>query len=110
MATLKKFWLRASAAVLTLLLGIGLFVNAMEKGEKVEVTERATTTYHFTGSDLSQATDSDFWSDDPQDAQVCDNEEELPCSVDLEEPIDDYLDGKSPAQIMADSNVNKRSQ
>lgn len=72
--------------------------------------EKVSTTWHFTGNDLEDATNPEAWSDNPEDGQNCDNIEQLPCSVDLNESIESYLQGKTPAQIMSDPNVRKRSQ
>ncbi|RZF58925.1 hypothetical protein [Sphingobacterium corticibacterium] len=44
MSILKNYWLRASAAILTLVLGIGLFVNGMEKESKnKEISSKVVT-------------------------------------------------------------------
>jgi len=110
MATLKTNWMIASiTSILIVLFGFFFVVNATEK-EEVKADSKAATTYHFTSSDLNDATDPEAWSDDPGDAQNCDAIPDLPCSVNLEGSIEEYLDNKTPAQIMADPNVSKRSQ
>lgn len=107
----RNNWFLASMSIFILLLGTFFIVRAMdESGEGFPTEEKATTTYFFIGTDVDQAANPNFWSDDPNDSQICDDEEELPCSVELEESIEDYLKDKTKDHVMADPSVNKRSK
>lgn len=102
MSILKNYWLRASAAVLILMLGIGLLVNAMEKGErKKETVETKTmmTTYHFIGNSTSEILDGSKWTQSNPNNPSCDPlATDLPCelavdaSVSSAEELEQYFD------------------
>lgn len=86
MAILKKAWLRASAAVLTIMLGIGLLVNAMEKeGVGVtEVTQPSEVPYYYTGPeapDLADLQNLGNWSTSQEPNHTCGDESDIPCFI-----------------------------
>lgn len=111
MSILKNYWLRASATILTLVLGVFVAVGAMERGEVEASIEEApaSTTYYFTGNDLSQATDAEHWTDNPDEAPACQGAPVLPCSIALNESVEDFVSNKTPSQIMSTPGLSKRS-
>lgn len=114
MKNLKNNRWFAGIAMIVLLLGVFFAVKAVENKEEKkpapDTSSIVASTWHFTGTNVNEATNPEAWSDNPQDAQNCDGIKELPCSVDLNEPIEDYLENKTSEQIMDDPSVSKRSQ
>ncbi|TYR36917.1 hypothetical protein FXV77_06985 [Sphingobacterium phlebotomi] len=86
MRTLKIYWLRASAAVLTLMLGLGLFVNAMEKdgGAATEANQPTEVPYYYTGPeapDLADLQNLGNWSTSQEPNHTCGEESDIPCFI-----------------------------
>lgn len=103
---------KAKAAFLSIALCLVLFtvVYAVAAAGK---SGRATTTYYFHGSTVSQATDASQWSTSNGDLE-CGTGTDLPCQVTLNSDdfssINQYLSGKSAQDIMNDPAVSKRAE
>lgn len=115
MSTLKIYWLRASAAVLTLLLGIGLFVNAMEKEgiEVTDVTQPSEVPYYYKGpetTDITVLQDLDNWSTDQETNHTCGATSRIPCFImaDSEASLDSKLQAASDLDAVLDESPSRR--
>lgn len=101
MSILKNYWLRASAAVLTLMLGIGLLVNAKERVEAETKEVPASTTYFYNGPATNLASnvmDPGNWDPAQGEGFSCGAPTDIPCSLevpantDIEQHLDDLGD------------------
>lgn len=116
MSTLKIYWLRATAAVLTLMLGIGLLVNAMEKGGEARVTESTQPSevpYYYTGpetSDITTLQDLNNWSTNQNPEHTCGDESDVPCFImaDSQASLNSKLQAASDLSDVLEESPSRR--
>lgn len=109
MKSIFKNWFRIGVSMVALIVGVSLFVNALNQ-KSIKYAVMTDTTYYFDGNSLSDTTDPGAWTTNPEELPDCDGVPVLPCSVTISESIEDFLRNKTPSQIMADPLVNKKSQ
>lgn len=89
MATLKNNGLRACLALMVLLFGVFMAVNAMNKSESVEDNiVKAPTTYFYNGPAInlsSNVMNASNWSTSQATGLSCGYPTEIPCSLNVPE-------------------------
>lgn len=85
---------------------VAFAVAAMALPKEETVEKRVLTQYHFIGDDLSQVTNSDLWVEGSSPAPGC-QEGGLPCYVETDMAIEDWLDGKSAQQVVQQADARR---
>lgn len=115
MSILKKAWLRASAAVLTLVLGFFVVVGAMEKESAgvTEVTQPTEVPYYYTGPeapDLADLQNLGNWSTSQEPNHTCGEESDIPCFImaDSETGLDSKLQAANNVGDVLNESPSRR--
>ncbi|PRD46917.1 hypothetical protein [Sphingobacterium haloxyli] len=104
MSILKKAWLRASAGVLTLVLGFFVVVGAMDRGDK-KTPEVQPTVFHYASESTSPGAFADInnWEPGPSPSTTpCATGDNKPCETNAldEQDLANMLSGKDNEEVL----------